>query len=538
MDATEIANLLNEAREAYAKGDWGTAADRYRRLLHETKVCNDEAFHVLSVIAYRAGKTELSLQLADAALGINPRLTDALINKAVLLRVLGKKEEARATAQQAVLCDPKSAGAWHTASFFDLEDRAYAKALEGAREAVKIDPSHALAHITCANSLMMLGPIEESYRHAAQALALEPNEALMHLTMGQVLRAAGYPLRALPHLRRASELRPNYTDAKMAEASSLFVTDQWEESWRVWESRPFDEPRFHHLPRWNGDKTASLVVHAEQGMGDAFQFLRFVPLLKERADIIYLQVPKPLLALTKLLYPDLPLLTPADPLPQVEAHAPIMSLPFVLKLAEKDLPTPVLFPLPEDIKCRARDYLKELGSPRVGLVWAGNPMHLNDFNRSISFGDLGPLLHEFPSLFLSLQDGKPRLFDTAGNLKEVPPFEAGDSLLASAAILSQLDLLLTIDSMPAHLAGCLEKPVWMMLPFDPDGRWLFGREDSVWYPSFRLFRQKKPRDWAGVLAEVSSALKSFLAGDLSVLSPRPFQGAVATQNPYAVKLPL
>ena len=541
----ETLSGIQAARAAYESGDLGAAAAAYRDVLSSTTQNHDEAYQVLGTIALISGKIELSIQLNDAALALNPALAVAHVNRAVALRQLGRKGEARAAAEQAVQSDPLLADAWHTASFLALEARAYDKAFLWAQAAVQIAPQTAQFQCNYANLLMIKGDLRAAYEAAAQAVSLSPDEASVHQTVGQILRAAGHPERAARHFKRAIALKPDYTDAYSALASSLSVMGMWDQAWPVWEHRPYDQERFAALPRWDGKQSVGhLIVHAEQGMGDALNFMRYVPLIRERATRLTLQVPLPLQKIVRACFPEMMVITPHDILPEADAHMPMMSLPYVLNTRLNSIPPVVPLKISEEKRAVWRAYLAPLQKPRIGLVWAGNPDHTNDHNRSLPFAFLKPLLADFAPHLISLQDGKVRRLSAYGvidqpdeKLQEALQAVGDDAMEATAALMQELDLVITIDTLPAHMAGTLSCPTWLLLPFDPDWRWLYGREDTPWYPTLRIFRQRAPRDWVNVVANVSAELHKLAAGDVSVLAAKIYNGPPLAIHPHAINLP-
>ncbi|MDD3287921.1 MAG: tetratricopeptide repeat protein, partial [Alphaproteobacteria bacterium] len=378
------ADKIAAARACYNRGDLPKAAELYRDILDEDPANKGEALQVLGAIAQRMGKIELALQLAEAALEIAPNMVEALINKAVILRQMGRKPEARVFADKALRFGPHNSGAWHTASFLALEAREYDNAVKWAKEAVRLAPDSPLALANYASALMIKGDMWAGYEHAKRALKLAPNEALMHLTIGQILRASGYPAKAVPYFRQAYAIKPDYIDAKTAEAAALTVMGDYENGWAAWEARPYNSSRFEKLPRWNGQPVQRLILHAEQGMGDAIQFLRWMPFIIDRISLcLTLQVPRPLLGVISATLPGIPLIAPDDELPEADAHCPMMSLPYLLKENFTDVPLSISLNADDAARKVWRKYLADMPSLRVGIVWAGNPDHSNDHNRSV-----------------------------------------------------------------------------------------------------------------------------------------------------------
>lgn len=302
-------------------------------------------------------------------------------------------------------------------------------------------------------------------------------------------------------------------------AENLLLQGDFDRGWREYRfryrlarTRPIE--RKVQVPRWEGQAIPgqTLLIHDEQGLGDTLQFLRLVPQVAARSGArIILQVVEPLLSLARGIGHYHTLVGREELPPPFHQHCELLSLPLALKLQLKDLPGPMPYLHPDPARVlhwQAR--LSTLPRPWVALVWAGNPIHPNDQARSMKLADFAPLARPDVS-FIALQKG-----EKAAQALQPPP---GMKLLAldkeirdfddSAALLSLADLLITVDSSPAHLAGSLGRPAWVLLPLVPDWRWLMDRSDSPWYPSLRLFRQSARGDWAGVMARVAEALDTW-----------------------------
>jgi hypothetical protein len=257
----------------------------------------------------------------------------------------------------------------------------------------------------------------------------------------------------------------------------------------------------------------TILVHAEQGFGDAIQFCRYVPLLAGSAAHIILQVSEPLRELMGTLSGAAQVIATCDAPLNFDLHCPLMSLPLAFRTELESIPcaVPYLHSSSQAVG-RWNERLGPRNGARVGLVWSGNPKNKNDRNRSIELRSLLPLVN-FNALFVSLQ--KEISADDAATLKEYRTIIHFDQELRdfadTAAVISNLDLVISVDTSVAHLAGALAKPVWVLLPFIADWRWLLDRDDSPWYPSARLFRQDESRAWEGVVARVYRALRESFA---------------------------
>jgi hypothetical protein len=294
-------------------------------------------------------------------------------------------------------------------------------------------------------------------------------------------------------------------------------------------------PRPAHIPGppvWRGEPLEgwTILLHAEQGIGDTIQFVRYLPEVARRGAGRVLLAAPPTFARLLAGLPGLDALVRPEDRAEVRAHVhcPLLSLPHVLGTTTVETipaPTPYLRAEPAALT-RWRERLADLRGLRVGLVWAGNPRHQNDRNRSIAPERLAPLLRVRGVSWVSLQLGAPveRLREQAPEgavLVDIAP-ELTD-LAETAAAIVQLDLVVAVDTAVAHLAGALGRPVWVLLPAVPDWRWLLGREDSPWYSTMRLFRQQRAGDWDGVVARIAAALEA--------LARRPGRGGASPPRP-------
>jgi hypothetical protein len=266
---------------------------------------------------------------------------------------------------------------------------------------------------------------------------------------------------------------------------------------------------------WDGGQLAgrTILLHAEQGFGDTLQFIRYLPLVQERGRQIVLECQPELRRLLQSNMPDMSIVSRGHALPPFDVQCPLMSLPRIFATDLTNIPpsVPHLEANADDIAVWRNRLAEHTAPAKVGLVWAGNPDHANDRNRSVELASLAPLA-EVPGVrFFSLQKGEAvsetnklttnmDLTDTAAELMDFAD---------TAALIANLDLIITVDTAVAHLAGAMGRPVWTLLPFVPDWRWLLNREDSPWYPTMRLFRQPTIGDWEAVFRRVAEELAAF-----------------------------
>jgi hypothetical protein len=350
-------------------------------------------------------------------------------------------------------------------------------------------------------------------------MALNPSLPELHNNMGNVARERGDVPAAVACYRRAIDLRPDFADAHWNLSQGLLALGLFAEGWHEYEwrwKRPaFTSPRRDFpIPLWDGGamRGRTLLVHAEQGMGDAIQFVRYCSVLHTLGVNVVLECHRELVRLFRTV-PGITAVVPhGEPPPDCDAHLPMMSLPRVMQTTLETIPreVPYVFP-PADLVSEWEQRVGPRGGDlRVGIVWSGARKLKALLNRSCPL-DVMLSLQNIPGLTLhSLQLG-----DAAAQLRAHPrslrPADLTQNVVDmadTAAIISHLDLVVSIDTAVAHLAGAMGKPVWILLPRMADWRWMLQREDSPWYPTARLFRQKSAGDWPGLMADVSSALLS------------------------------
>jgi len=297
------------------------------------------------------------------------------------------------------------------------------------------------------------------------------------------------------------------------------MAEGWHEhEWRWKTPQMIDAIRNFSRPQWRGEAAAdrTLLIHAEQGFGDTIQFCRYAPLAAARGFRVVMEVPKQLARLLQCLPGVNLIIGTGEPLPSFDVHSPMMSLPWAMGTTKATIPDASPY-LRADIAA-VENWRRRLATmvghgPRIGLVWAGNPrkdkpaLVAIDKRRSITLERLAPLFEIYGLHFFSLQKDEPGECGTFPLINLMA--EIGD-FADTAALIVNLDLVISVDTAVAHLAGALGKPVWLLNRFDSDWRWLLGRRDSPWYPTLRLFHQPRPGDWDSVIAEIVFVLRGAL----------------------------
>lgn len=465
----------------------------------------------------RSGQKAAALAAADAALRIDPALSDAWLARGVALRALGQAEDAEAVLAQAARLAPG-------------------------------DAEIALAH---GNALADCGRLEAAATLLRHAVTLQPALPEAHASLAAVLTAHGDLPAAVAACDRAIEYAPAFAPAYWNRAVAHLLAGDFAAGWRdaEWRKRhPSFAADFAGLagPEWTGGPLAGLrlLVHAGQGMGDTIHFARYLPLLAAEGAQVVLACAAALVPLLSRI-PGITVVPRAAGLPAHDAWVDQMSLPLLLATRAGRSPAP--YPTEPYLQAephRVATWRRGIGAAiRVGLAWAGNPAHANDRRRSLPLGQTAILLAPLHRLsaavprlrFVGLQAG-PRHSELAEafGMADIPADLV--DFAETAAVVETLDLVITVDTAVAHLAGALGKPVWLMLPHAPDWRWQLGRTDSPWYPSMRLFRQPAPGDWASVVRAVAGALRARYAARVNhwaASMPAVADVAVSTQ-PHAM----
>lgn len=467
----------------------------------------------------------------------------------------GRAKEAEPIYRQVLALRPDNTDALYLLGLLTQSDGRFAESAELFHRAVAVDPYSVRCQMNLGLSLggMGLGRTEDAIAAFRKAIELDPNVAEAWSNLGNELRTEGKFEEAMDCYRRALRLKENFPEAqcnlgvclqeteptldgaiaayeKSLEMQHDFALGHWnlgfarmllgdfqrglpELEWRF-ETRTISKRRQFPQPQWDGRDIngRTILIHAEQGLGDSIHMVRYLPMLAARGARIVLECPAPLVRLLQTA-PGIERIIPAGrPVPTFDVHCPTLSLPLAFKTTLATIPAQVPYLWPDS------DYLdlwkRRIGvgpdHRSIGLVWAGRPENRNDRNRSMRLEQFAPLAAARGVRFFSLQKG------AGAEQAKCPP--AGMELIDltaelydfadTAAMIAVLDLVITVDTAVAHLAGAMGKADWVLLPRMPDWRWLLEREDSPWYPTARLFRQKTRGDWTEVMQRVAAALDS------------------------------
>lgn len=470
----------------------------------------------------KAGRSGEALASFQRAVELNPIDADSAYKAGVLLKEQGRLREALVYLDRGAEAQPDHAPIFATRGFIRAGLKRYEQAIGDYERAIRLDPAHAQACSNLGNALRALGHPEEALVWYDRSLALKPdfgsatNRALVLMELGRFSEAdEAYQV--------AMGIDPQNPSLLWNLALFQLLQGDFEAGWRGREAR-WNIPVFANsyptiaTPMWSGEEPVAgktVAVFQSEGVGDVIHFVRYVPMLAARGARVILVVDQelcPLLSGLRGVSHCLPR-TKATTVPPFDLHIAIDSVPFAFGTRLDSIPfgKDYLPPLDGQLVQAWEDRLGPREKLRVGLVWSGNPNHGNDRNRSMPLRLLSGLL-DVDALFVSLQKN-PRTED-AEMLRERKEIVDHTALLTdfaeTAALVSCMDLIITVDTSVAHLAGALGRPTWILLPHVPDWRWLLGCEDSPWYPTARLFRQTEPRDYESVIERVRRDLSAMV----------------------------
>jgi tetratricopeptide (TPR) repeat protein len=471
-------------------------------------------------VLHELRRFEEALASYDRALGMRQDYTDAHGNRGSALHALKRFEEALASYDRALALRPDYAEARYNRGNVLYALKRFEEALVDYEHALALRPDYVEALANRGVTLHAQKRFEEALASHDRALALRPDYADAFVNRGFTLHELKRFEEALASYDRALALRPDYAQAHFNEAVCRMLIGDFDRGWQKlewgWETEELkNAKRTFSQALWLGsDEIAgkTVLLHGVHGFGDTIQFCRYVPRVVERGARVILEVQAPLRELMGTLPAVAQIVSRGEPLPDFDMHCPLLSLPLALgtRLATIPSQTPYLRASPQAVM----DWNGRLGPrhrPRIGLAWSGLPEHDNDHNRSIRLSTFLSPFADSNATYVSLQrevraDDAPVL-QSRGDI-----LHFGEELKTyadTAALIANLDLVISVDTSVAHLAGALAKPVWILLPYIPDWRWLLDREDSPWYPTARLFRQDETRGWDNVMARVQAALADY-----------------------------
>ncbi|MGD0461136.1 MAG: tetratricopeptide repeat protein [Tepidisphaeraceae bacterium] len=460
------------------------------------------------------------------ALQLKADYPEALANLASALRETKRFEEASAAARAAIQLKPDYAEAYDNLGSILFDQERCDEAVDSFRKALELKPSSAVSYNNLALALGEIGQMDEAIRACRTAVRLQGDYAGGWNSLGNLLARQGEYEEAAAAFRRAIQLEPDYALAHWNLSFIPLLFGDFETGWteHEWRKRTNVEsrPREFAQPEWDGGELngRTILIHAEQGFGDTIQFVRYVPAVAARGGRVVLRCPAELAALMRHSLAIAEVVS-GDDLPNFSCHCPLLSLPAVFKTRLETVATDVPYlKSPPESAARWRGLLEggagatRAGAIRVGLVWAGNPRRKLDRQRSLRLEQLLPLATVPGIQFYSLQKGQAaqQAPNPPGNMELIDLTAKLSDFAETAGLIENLNLVISVDTAVAHLAGAMGKPVWVLLGRVPAWRWMLDRTDSPWYPTMRLFRQPVMDDWNTPIAQLAKALRE-LVGD-------------------------
>lgn len=545
----KIANLLQKGLTLHRQGNLGSAKQIYEKILKKQRNHFD-ALQLLGTIYSQIGQHDAALQFFDKALRIDktdaavfynrgkaleelerygdalvsyeealrikPNYVEAIYNRGNALRDLKRFDEAITSYDEAVRIQPDHAGAMNNRGNALQELKRFDDAIKSFDEALRVQPYRAEVMINRGNALQKLQRFDDALAGYDEALLTQPDYAEALINRGNVLQELKEFDDALASYDEALRIKPNYTEATWNKSLLLILTGNYLDGWMLYEARLQKEDLKKNYPAypqlaWRGKEDVrgkKILIHSEQGLGDSIQFIRYLDQIHQLGADIILEVPKTLTTLANTIKTPITVVEKGSKLPEFDAYCPLLSLPYVFKTTVDTIPS--VIPYLSADKQKVSEWNSRLGvktRKRIGLVWSGSAGHTNDQNRSIPlevFADLLKLPVEWHSLQNEYRTEDKNFLDGHPEVRQHQ--EELDDFADTAALIECMDLVISVDTSVAHLAGALGKTTWILLPFSPDFRWMLEREDCPWYPTAKLLRQDEERDWKKVIMKLMREL--------------------------------
>jgi tetratricopeptide (TPR) repeat protein len=463
-----------------------------------------------------------ALECFQKALQEAPDQAEVWFNLAEIYAKAGQPELAVSHYRKAIQLDPAMTAAYNNMGNVLRQSQRYDEAIAAFQNVLALAPELAQGHYNLGGVYRQVENYEKAVGHLSTAIQLKPDYADAWNNLGLTCKNMGDLNRAIMYFNRALQIEPQLAVARWNRSFVHFLTGNWLEGWHDFEAR-FDVPHWrtiypHRIDGrlWDGTPipNKTLLVHDEQGLGDTIQFARLLPWAGQRCEQLILETREELIPLLQ----DNPVIdrivvrskthSPATPF---DCYIPLMSLARLARMTPQKTAGSPPYITADKAKLDCWQHRLETSGPKIGLVWAGRPQHGNDTNRSCRLTQFTPLFRNTDIQFIGLQKGPATAQAESAqwsNFDNIGPHldDFGDT----AAVLSQLDLLISVDTAVAHLAGAMGRPVWVLIPFIPDWRWGMRGHTTPWYPTMQLFRQPRPKDWVPVIDRINRQLKKML----------------------------
>ena len=516
--AGRMPNLSRMQRQAFGSFQEGDL-DRTERLcagILEYRPRDFDALHLLGMLNFQRRRLAEALRFLSEALKIDSSSVDAMSNLGLALDATGRHEEAIASYRTALRLAPDHPEILYNLANACLELGRIDEALSAYDRVLAVQPVHVGALVNRGNALQRLNRPVPAIANYDEALAAMPGHPQILTNRGHALRRLDRPVEALADFEAALAAAPEFSEAHFEAAMTRLSMGEFTAGWKQyewrWKTGAFTRHRRQfEAPLWLGETAISgktILLHAEQGFGDTIQFIRYAPLLAGRGAKVICEVQPELQPLLSQLE-GVTVMAAGEALPAFDLHCPLLSLPLAFGTRLETIPAavPYLDALQERV-AYWRDRLPP-GRPRAGFVWSGQPSHKNDANRSIALARLSAWFENPPVRCFGLQsDLRSADGEALRGLPNLVPLGDGFRDFAdTAAVISLLDVVVSVDTAVAHLAGAMGKPVMILVPYAADFRWMRNRGGSPWYPTAELYRQPAFGDWDSVIVRVADRLR-------------------------------
>lgn len=496
---------------AGAGNDYQSAAKYLSRAAHINPL-SAESWYYQGVALQKLKQHEKAIASFAEALRLHPDLFEALHDTGLSLSQLMRFDEAVTYFDKALAVDRLAWKAYYNRGVALGNLKRYEEEIASYDQALAINPTDAGTLANRGVALGELGMNAEAVEWFQQALKMEPKNFVILSCLGTSLAGLARYDEAMDLQNQALKLKPDYPEAHFNRAILKLLRGDLENGWKEfewrWKTAKFaPHRRISTRPPWTGKqplRDKSILIYHEQGYGDTLQFCRYVPLLAELGAKVILEVQPPLKSLLSELPGAHQVIASGEPVPDYEFHCSLFSLPLAFNTQLETIPNPAKYiQAPAGLVSEWSKQLKHAGTKRIGIAWAGSRTNINDRNRSLPLEMLLPLVR-LPITLVSLQkdlkaqdraflDAQPNILRFEEQLRDFSD---------TAALIESLDLVITVDTSVAHLAAAMGKPVWILLAYAPDFRWLLDRSDSPWYPTAKIFRQPEIGNWTAVISEV------------------------------------
>jgi Flp pilus assembly protein TadD len=476
-----IEEALSAAWDAFRANDLDRAEWIYRMIVQQSPAVA-HAWYMLGAVKHMQGRLAEAVAGYQEAIRLVPEFPEACNNLGVALYTMDRGDEA----------------------------------IAALRRALALRPDYSEAHNNLGNALDGRGALVEAETNYRRAAELSPDYAEALHNLGNVLRSQGRTEEALEYYDRALRLRPDRAEIHLGRALAWLERGDFERGWPEYEWRlkcpQFAIPAFRR-PRWYGSplEGRTILLYADHGLGDALQFVRYAPLVQQRGGRVIVVCGPPLARLLATCRGVERVVVAGEDPPDFAVYAPLMSLPGIFGTNSATIPSEVPYLAPDEGLVDAwRRRIGPADGLKIGIAWQGNPQNARDRARSFPLIRFEPIARRAGTRLFSMQKGHgvEQLPEIAGRFEVVDLGDELNDLMDTAAAIANLDLVITADTALAHLAGALGAPVWVALPFAPDWRWMTGRDDSPWYPTMKLFRQRRWGDWDEVFQRIAGALET------------------------------